>query len=300
MSVENKPEALLCWLCHSSAIGLKRRGNAGQDLHPDQFRITDSSYGVTADIYQCRDCGFLFCPTVENVLQQYQAMDDPEYESTRTERTLQARKLLERICHHQSGGSLLDIGAGSGIFVEEALKQGFTAVGIEPSEQLADIARQQGLPVLRGVLSQQSFEKHGFDLVTLVDVIEHVAQPAEFLREAVEQMKPDGLCLLVTPDVNSLCARLMGSRWWHYRIAHISYFNIKTLNRLLESAGLEIIEQKRPGWYFPASYLFNRCMSYLPEAIRLKPPAFLDGITVPLNLFDSLLLICRKKAPAHV
>lgn len=299
MPVEERLASPVCWLCHSSSLSLKRQGNAGQVLHPDQFRITDSAYGVTADIYQCRDCGFLFCPTVENVLEQYQAMDDPEYENTRTERTLQARKLLQRVCRHKSTGSLLDVGAGSGIFVEEATKQGFTAVGVEPCEQLADIACQQGLPVLRGVLSDQTFDNR-FDVVSLVDVIEHVAFPGEFLREAAEQMNPDGICMLVTPDVNSLCARIMGSRWWHYRIAHISYFNIKTLGLLLDAAGLEIIEQKRPGWYFPASYLFNRCMRYLPESMRLKPPGFLDGITVPLNLFDSLLLICRKKAPAHV
>jgi hypothetical protein len=39
-------------------------------------------------------------------------------------------------------------------------------------------------------------------------------------------------------------------------------------------------------------------MQYLPGFLRMKAPRFLDRITVPLNLFDSLLVICRKQAPA--
>lgn len=284
---------ITCWVCASTAVTLKRRGQAGQALGPEQFRITDADYGITGDIYQCRSCGFLFCPRVQDVLRHYQAMDDPQYEQTRPERTLQAAQLLKYLCIHKPGGSLLDVGAGSGIFVEVAASHGFEAVGVEPSGHLAGIAREHDLPVLQGVLSEQSFD-HGFDVVSLVDVIEHVEQPGEFLREAAGAMNPDGICMLVTPDVGSLCARLMGARWWHYRIAHISYFNVKTLTALLTSAGLEIVELRRPGWYFPASYLFERCMQYLPRFLRIKAPGFLDRITVPLNLFDSLLVICRK------
>lgn len=285
--------ALTCWVCGSGDVTLERPGRPPEELGPEQFRITDAGYGVTGDIYRCSHCGFLFCPRMQGVLDHYQAMDDPGYEATRAERRLQAQRLLQYVLAHQARGRLLDVGAGSGIFVDAARDRGFDAVGVEPSRQLAALARERQLPVFEGVLADQSFDR-GFDVVTLVDVIEHVERPGDLLREAVALMNPGGYLMLVTPDVGSLCARLMGARWWHYRIAHISYFNTSTLTALLDSAGLEIVELRRPGWYFPADYLFERCMQYLPRFLRMKAPGFLQRITVPLNLFDSLMVICRR------
>lgn len=284
-----------CWVCGGTDTELKRKGIGGEGVVPEHFRITDAAYGVTGDIYLCRNCGFQFCPGLQDVLAMYQQMDDPLYEDTRHERTLQAEKLLDYLQGFQPDGSLLDVGAGSGILVEAALTRGYGAVGVEPCEDLVNIAIERGLPVLPGVLSDQSLEQT-FDTVTLVDVIEHVENPSGLLREARESLSPDGVCLVISPDVNSLCARLLGKRWWHYRIAHISYFNRATLTRLLQDAGLELVAVTRPGWYFPADYLFDRCMQYLPAFMRFRAPAFLRRITVPLNLFDSLMMVCRPQS----
>lgn len=281
-----------CRVCGCDDVRLKRKGVDNNEVRPEDFRITDAGYGVTGDIYQCADCHFQFCPDLSNVLAMYQQMDDPQYEATREERALQARKILDSVNRHNPGMRLLDVGAGSGILVEEALARGYQAVGVEPSEDLVEIAAGRNLPVLPGVLGQQAFEQR-FDVVTLVDVIEHVEDPAQLVREAVRVLDDSGLCLVISPDVNSLCARILGRRWWHYRIAHISYFSRQTLTRLLHDAGLQVVAIERPGWYFPANYLFDRCMQYLPKFMRFRAPAFLQGFTVPLNLFDSLLLTCR-------
>jgi 2-polyprenyl-3-methyl-5-hydroxy-6-metoxy-1,4-benzoquinol methylase len=286
-----------CWLCESQDTTLLRHGTAGTDLSPQDFRITDSHYGVTLDIYRCANCDFLFCPDVNDPLAQYQAMDDPEYEASREERVLQCHKLLDKLLTHVGGGLLVDVGAGSGVMVEAALARGLDAIGVEPSESLAQQAAQRQLPVECKVLSELTVPQKA-NLVTLIDVIEHVDDPRQLLADCVAQMADDAVCVMVTPDVDSLCARLLGKRWWHYRIAHIAYFNRKTLQTLLDSAGLEIIEFSRPGWYFPASYLFNRIMTYLPSALRISAPGFLDNMTIPLNLFDSMMVICRRKATA--
>ena len=65
--------------------------------------------------------------------------------------------------------------------------------------------------------------------MTLVDVIEHVADPLALLRGARDYVAPGGLVLLVTPDVDSVAARLFGKRWWHLRLAHVGYFNRRSL-----------------------------------------------------------------------
>ncbi len=63
---------------------------------------------------------------------------------------------------------------------------------------------------------------------------------------------PGGLLVIVTPDIGSLAASLMGGRWWHYRVAHINFFNRRSLERLLAAHGFEIVLRKRFAWNFSA------------------------------------------------
>lgn len=289
--MNNRPTP--CWLCDSTQSVLIKRGNLDGAIDARGFRITDADYGKTADIYRCQNCGFLFCPTVGDVTAHYRQMDDPVYEATRSERALQARKLLQIIRPFAAGNQLLDVGAGSGILVEQAQALQFDAVGIEPSAALSAQATRLGLRMINDVLPQAELLT-AFDVVTLVDVIEHVDNPRAMMREIARCLKPGGICAVVTPDVGSLAARVMGRRWWHYRLAHIGYFDRTTLQRLLAASGFEVISECRPSWYFPASYLVQRLLQYLPAFMRFTPPAWLDRITVPLNLFDSLLVICRR------
>lgn len=284
-----------CRLCRSLNTRLVRRGNCGDGLTAERFRITDADYGVTADIYRCDDCGFLFCPTVHGVTAYYEDMEDPAYEATRSERALQARDILTIASKYKKGGRLLDVGAGSGILVEQAKDFAFAASGVEPSKSLSGIAQTRGLPVLTGVLPQPIFA-HAFDIVTLIDIIEHVESPAMLLREAADCMADGALCIIVTPDAGSIAARLMGRRWWHYRLAHIGYFDRRSLDWLVRASGMKILATRRPGWHFPASYLFGRVMRYFPEWARLESPAWMDRIRIPLNLRDSILVVCKKES----
>lgn len=283
-----------CRLCQSANTRLIRHGNSGDNLTAERFRITDADYGITADLYQCDDCRFRFCPTVDNVTAYYREMEDAAYEATRRERALQTRDILALAGKYKNGGRLLDVGAGSGILVEQAKNFSFDPVGIEPSRSLSKTAQALDLPVMTGVLPQASFA-NAFDVVTLIDVIEHVESPRTLLEEAGKCMAPSAICIIVTPDVGSLAARLMGYRWWHYRLAHIGYFDRQSLGWLVHACGMKITETCRPGWHFPASYLIRRVMRYFPEFLRCEPPAWTDRVTIPLNLLDSLLVVCKKE-----
>ncbi len=282
-----------CWVCESASLHLHKAADLPENLSAEAFQITDSAYGSTGEIHKCDDCGFLQCPYMDDVLSFYEGMDDDGYENTRAERALQSRRLIRTITRHKKSGRLLDVGAGSGILVEEAQKAGFKPEGVEPSSALQARAVSMGLPVHGGVLPHKA-TPGSYDVVTVVDVIEHVDDPVGLMRNVADTMSDDGICLVVTPDVKSIAARLMGMKWWHFRIAHIGYFDQRTLNRCLAEAGLEVIEMRRPSWYFPVSYLLVRLFTYLPRWLRLPIPKFLDRIVVPLNLFDSMQVICRK------
>jgi SAM-dependent methyltransferase len=284
-------QTLRCWICGAGGLRLVKPGNLPEVLHPEALRITDANYGLTADIFRCQSCGFLQCPNVPAVLELYEKMSDESYEETRAARARQARALMNTVSRHKQAATLLDVGAGSGILVEEALASGFAARGVEPSSPLQATAAQRGLPVTHGVLPHPELTGP-FDVVTLIDVIEHVPDPVDLLRRIKSVMAPDGICLVVTPDVSSVAARAMGWKWWHFRAAHIGYFNKSTLALALETAGLRVNAITRPSWYLPSSYLAERAFSYLPRSFRPTLPSILDRIVVPINLYDSLLAVC--------
>jgi SAM-dependent methyltransferase len=284
-----------CRLCGGGNLRCLWPSNLDAGLDAKAFRITDGGYGRTAAVYRCDACGFRQCSDLGEVLGFYQGMDDPAYEATRAERALQARKLLGSLPAGPAGRRLLDVGAGSGITVAEALRLGYRAEGVEPSRALHAEARRRGLPVHLGVLPHEEV-RGSHDVVTLVDVVEHVADPLGLLRAAAAALAPDGVLMVVTPDVGSVPARLMGRRWWHYRVAHVGYFDRHTLTRAVRSVGLEPISITRPSWYFPLSYLAERGATYLPAPLRPRIPAALGRAVIRLNLRDSLLMICRHVA----
>jgi len=285
-------------VCDADALGLKKP-SAVTHLTPADFAITDSHYGRTTAIYQCRSCGFLQCAEMQDVASYYQGLEDPAYVESGPERAMHARRLLRLISRllgrSLAGLRLLDVGAGGGFLVEEARAIGLRAEGVEPSAWLCAQARSRGLPVHHGLLPHPDIGGH-FDLVTLVDVIEHAPDPVHLLRQAAAAVEPGGCVVVVTPDVTSVAARLLGWRWWHFRVAHVGYFSPRTLGRLLDRAGLASFRSARPGWVLPLSYLLERVESYLPRAIRFPRARCLTSISIPFNLRDSIM-VCARPTP---
>ncbi|MFA5129319.1 MAG: class I SAM-dependent methyltransferase [Patescibacteria group bacterium] len=282
-----------CRLCDSRHVRLVKNSDVTTELQSSSFAITDSHYGKTLDIYACEDCGLLQSLQTDNITQYYQHLEDPSYEESRKERSMQAKKILKNVQKMLPSGNILDVGAGSGILVEQALHMGYQATGIEPSIWLKTKAVERNLPVIQGVLPNEQI-RGPYDAVTLIDVIEHVEDPLALLREIRSLLKPNGLLVLNTPDVHSFFARALGWKWWHFRIAHISYFNKKNLHALVSKTGFEIIQIRRPSWFFGLDYLVERIQNYLPKFLHFNIPSAWKNIVIPLNLFDSFEVVCKK------
>ena len=284
-----------CWVCGAESLVRVHEGDLPATLTSENFQITNKQYGRMGALDRCDACGFHQCTGLADVLDYYVDMEDHQYEATRQSRARQELEILRQIPTNLRRGRLLDIGAGSGILIEQAKGMGFDAEGVEPSIELQAQARNLGLNVHRGVLPHPDV-RGPFDVITIVDVIEHVPDPVGLLRQARELLAPKGVLLVATPDRRSAVARLMGWKWWHYRIAHIGYFDRSTFAEAISRAGLELDALKRPGWRFPASYLVERAMTYVPRAQGLNPPALLDRVIIPVNFRDSMLAICQPRA----
>jgi 2-polyprenyl-3-methyl-5-hydroxy-6-metoxy-1,4-benzoquinol methylase len=281
--------------------GLSRR------LRPEDLQVTDHRYGVTLALVRCRACGFIFADDeeIEELTLLYEQLSDPEYEASAEARRLQMRWLLRTVRRvHPGVRTLLDIGAATGLLVEEAQAQGLEAVGVEPGVRFVEAAlRQRGIQLVHGVFPHPSLAGRRFDLVFLVDVIEHVAEPVDLLRHCAGALAPRGLVVVVTPDVASLAARLLGRRWWHYRLAHVGYFDRQSLTRAAAAVGLRHLRWFSARWFFPVHYLAKRAAEYLPVAglnrlaARVPPLAWLYHQVIPLSLHDSFVVLLAGPAP---
>ena len=274
---------------------------------PADFKITDSRYGATLTLHKCAVCSFIFADASElgNLAALYEKLDDPSYEEGAENRSIQMRWLLKLgIRAHSQPRTLLEIGSGSGLLIAEAQKLGLDAVGVELSKSLVLAAeRLNGVKLVQGMFPHPQLAGKLFDLVFVVDVIEHVENPLQLLADCAQALAPGGLLLVVTPDVSSVAAKLLGQRWWHFRLAHVGYFNSSSMNEAASRAGLDIWWSCRPRWFFPVRYLTQRAAIYLPlgainkKAEGIAPLRRLYDRIIPLNLFDSFAYLMRRKEP---
>jgi 2-polyprenyl-3-methyl-5-hydroxy-6-metoxy-1,4-benzoquinol methylase len=286
-----------CPLCQGRRVGIFKKGTiAPERIGAEDFRITDSHYGSRWTFFSCRDCGFVFAnpvPDGEAIARFYAALADEEYSQEDEGRGRNFALVLRRLGQFAPPDwSLLDVGAASGIFLNLARRAGYRVAGIEPSSALADDAeRLFGLKLFRGT-AEQFASTETFGVVTLLDVIEHVTDPGSLLACLDRFLAPGGLLVIVTPDIGSFAARVFRGRWWHYRVAHVNFFNRRSLDFLLAQRGFEIVLRKRFAWNFSVYYLLTRLLPFLKGNTLQKP---LKKLHLKLQLFDSWEVYARKK-----
>lgn len=161
--------------------------------------------------------------------------------------------LLDCLEARRGSGRLLDVGCGVGIFLSLARARGWTVQGVEVSPFAAQEARSRlGLPVTTGTLREAAPPEACFDVVTLLDVFEHLADPSAELRELFRVLRPGGTLLLDTPNADALLRRMADRiyRWSGgtivypvrklYHQFHLFYYSEQALRRLLGDAGFRV------------------------------------------------------------
>jgi 2-polyprenyl-3-methyl-5-hydroxy-6-metoxy-1,4-benzoquinol methylase len=142
-----------------------------------------------------------------------------------------------------SRGRLLDVGCGSGLFLQRMRKLGWDVEGIDPDASAVENARRKGLKVGLGRLKNYQYPPESFDVLTMSHVIEHVEDPHQHLKECHRILNPSGLLILTTPNVESWGHRLFRDSWRGLDIPrHLFIFTLSSLRQLTQSAGFRKIE----------------------------------------------------------
>jgi len=168
------------------------------------------------------------------------------------------RSYLDIISPPAGHGRLLDIGCATGDLLEAARGSGFDVYGAEVSEEGFFQSRQKigGDRVLHGSLKPGDFNDNFFDIITVFDVLEHIASPIEFLGVVSDILKPSGRLMIVTPDTSSWTRKIMGRRWPHYKEEHIFYYNRDNITRLL-SGCFDVLDIKAARKTLSIDYVKN-------------------------------------------
>jgi 2-polyprenyl-3-methyl-5-hydroxy-6-metoxy-1,4-benzoquinol methylase len=245
------------------------------------------SYDILLDghhpIMECTRCGLHYaCPrdSWDTLEQVYTAGSVASY-LKETEGKLASFRheahFLRELCG--TGGKLLEIGCATGLFLRAATEAGFSVQGCEPWQEAAIIAQQMfGSLVITGTFNPMDYASEHFRVIALWGVIEHVAEPAQMLRDIYNLLIPGGWLALSTPNFQSLSRRLLRSRWHFFERPHLTFFDPESISHLLRTIGYADIRIRTEWVTYSTAYL----ASYLAKwsAVLSRALLRLDKMTL--------------------
>ena len=211
-------------------------------------------------------------------------------------------------------GRWLDVGFGAGALLRAGARAGWEMTGTEVSEAAASAMSSAGFDVRSGVDSD--LERGAFDVVTALEVVEHLPDPQATLAAMHEALRPEGVLYLTTPNAGGLSSRWLGTRWSVVSPPeHLQLFTANGLHALcsatgfrerrIEAHGLNPYELARSlrrngaaklsgDARVAASYRMNRVLS--EGRVRRRAKDLVNGILSASRLGDSLKLEAERVA----
>jgi len=210
--------------------------------------------GERFDIVECDSCSFRFTnpiPTEEKIGAYY---DPGNYVShSETKKGLvnflfhQVRKITlsakyKLISKHAKGKHLLDIGCGSGRFIEFVKQKGWSVKGLEPDEETRAFCLKNGLDVSpASELGDQS--ENAYDIITMWHVLEHVYHLNKDIESISKTLKQDGTLFVAVPNCASYDAQKYGEHWAAYDLPiHLHHFRKENVEQLFQKHGMKVVD----------------------------------------------------------
>lgn len=176
----------------------------------------------------------------------------PASEVVRREKIFKPRvqKVIE-ICQklNVQTNTLLEVGAGFGIFCEEmqSMEVFDRIIAVEPTPDLAETCRVRGIEVIEKPIEKIDFGNDIIDVIVNFEVIEHLFSPREFLVKCYELLTEGGILIVTCPNSKGFDIVTLGAKSSAVDNEHINLFNVNSLALLLESCGFEVIDKQTPG-----------------------------------------------------
>jgi len=261
----------LCGTC-GNARELYPANFTPEALNPTVFSARRLPDRLHLRVVRCRGCGLVRSdplPPAELLARLYAASSLDYHDEVGSLRATYGR-CLRRLRPAGAGGSLLEIGCGSGFMLDEALDQGFAQVaGVEPSGAAVVAASERvRARIVVDVMRPGLFAPDSFDVVCMFQVLDHLPDPGAVIAECVRVLRPGGRMLCLNHNVDAVSARLLGEASPIVDIEHTYLYNPRTMAALLARHGLRVA-WVRPVWNL---YSLHYLVRLLPLPAALKRP----------------------------
>ncbi len=215
------------------------------------------------EIWECSDCSLRFTqnvPSAEEIGAYYKSEDYISHSDSKKglinslyhkvrKITLKGKKHLIEKYTGKKQGSLLDIGAGTGAFLNTMKEAGWNVTGLEPDETARLNAKQNYNLELQQLEQFQNQQTNAYDAITMWHVLEHVHDLHGYMKKLHAIIKPGGRIFIAVPDYTSYDAEVYGAAWAAYDVPrHLYHFSPKSMRVLLEKFNLKLQEIK-PMWF---------------------------------------------------
>jgi 2-polyprenyl-3-methyl-5-hydroxy-6-metoxy-1,4-benzoquinol methylase len=178
-------------------------------------------------------------------------------------------------------GRILDLGCGTGSFVDVMKKRGWKVSGIEQDSDARKMAKElYSLDILPSS-DFKNLQYQSFDVITLWHVMEHIHDLHAYVEQLKTILKDNGKIFIAVPNYNSSDADAYKLYWAAYDIPrHLYHYTPKAMALLMQQHGLKIISMK-PMWF--DSYYISMLSSKYKNGKIKWPGAILNGIKSSLK-----------------
>ena len=194
---------------------------------------------------KCENCSLVFSSprlTIDEINRIYKIgfegkLDKKKKESDQSK----YYKIIKSFSKYRSNNRILDIGCFYGTFLKAASDFDWEIYGTEISKDIIPHAQKNTKGDIRlGELENINFEENYFDVVVMMDVIEHLQDPLKTLQEINRILRPGGLLYFDTPNFNSLERKVIGKDLHTIFPWHFYFFTSKTISQLLQKTNYKI------------------------------------------------------------
>ena len=202
----------------------------------------------TFQIVQCDLCGFKFTnprPEEDKLGVYYKSEDYVSHSNTKkgfinstyqSVRKYTLLKKLQLISKYYKSGKILDIGCGTGEFLNTCKNAKWETIGIEPDPDARKMAADNFGLDIRQESALKDLTEHSFDIISMWHVLEHVPRLNERIEELKRLIKPNGIIIIAVPNCNSLDAKIYKENWAAYDVPrHLYHFTPKDIELLFKS-----------------------------------------------------------------
>lgn len=251
-------------------------------LSARDFTVSQQAFSI----WECADCTLRFTqdvPDQESIGPFYQSetyishsdtkkgIVNSAYHLVRRFTLNEKVKLIRRVTGKRSG-RILDIGAGTGAFLDQLNKAGWKVTGLEPDAGARSVATEKYGLHLKEPASLFSLEAGAYDAITMWHVLEHVHDLHQYIERIRELLAPGGALILGLPNYQSEDAFIYAENWAAYDVPrHLYHFSPASVKKLLSLHGMSV-KSLLPMW-FDSFYI-----SLLSEQYKNGKPGYIAAV----------------------